>query len=70
MLVTGNLFVMQGLKLVVDSYRLTVAAFLSQKISTALLNVEIKSRELLVVWIAACVTRFVTAKNDPITLIN
>ncbi len=55
----------QGLKLVVDSYRLTVAAFLSpkkQKIPTALLTVEIRSRELLVVWITACIARFVTAK--------
>ena len=55
----------QELKLVVDSYRLTVAAFLkpeTQKIPTALLTVEIRSRELLVVWIAACIARFVAAK--------
>jgi hypothetical protein len=56
----------QGLKLVVDSYQLIVAAFLKpetkQKIPTALLTVEIRSRELLVVWIAACIARFVTAK--------
>jgi hypothetical protein len=58
--------VVQGLKLVVDSYQLIVAAFLKpetkQKIPTALLTVEIRSRELLVVWIAACIARFVTAK--------
>jgi hypothetical protein len=52
---------MEGIKLVVDSYRLTVAAFLLQKTPTALLTVEIRSRELLVVWIAACIARFVTA---------
>jgi len=42
-----------------------VAAFLSQKnqkIPTALLTVEIRSRELLVVWIAACIARFVAAE--------
>ena len=61
---------LSDLQLVIESYRLTVASFLEKKPNFALMTVEIRSRELLVVWIAACIARSVIAKYDPISIIT
>eukprot|EP01035_Chromulina_nebulosa_P021325 gene21325-27629_t len=54
---------------VVDQYRLAVSNILRNNPDNALLNTEIKSCQLLVLWIAACVVHHLALK-DPIAILK
>ncbi|KAJ1443982.1 hypothetical protein B484DRAFT_389183, partial [Ochromonadaceae sp. CCMP2298] len=50
----------------VETYRLAVAQLQQSKTGAALLSVEVKSRELLVVWVAFCVAHRATRISSPL----
>jgi len=51
---------------VVETYRLAVAQLQQSKTGAALLSVEVKSRELLVVWVAFCMAHHATRSSNPL----
>ena len=61
--VIGSSSFMQDL---IDQYREVVASFTRSAASAALLSPELLSRELLVVWIAACLCHKTTKTKDPL----
>jgi hypothetical protein len=51
---------------VVDAYRQSAAALRSSTVAAALMAVELASRELLVVWVAFCISHSVTKTGEPL----
>ncbi|KXZ56027.1 hypothetical protein GPECTOR_2g1579 [Gonium pectorale] len=58
----------EALEAVVDAYRAAVQRFLRTPAAAAVMRVELRSRELLVVWVAYCLTHAAAAREHPLLL--